>query len=548
MRLALLFLITLFAISTQAQTYRRLVNFEWEPIEEAKFYEIEIRKKGQTSKPNSFTTKAAAWNGRLQVGRYEFRLRAMDERKVPGDWSAYAELDVMLEPVKLKDPAPDSVVKAQGSEKQELQFNWQQTPAATGYIVEVYNQANEKVFEEKTSSTNFKYDLPTAANYTWKVKAISKDGLESESAEMRKFTLVGPKLEKPKIEKPEHEFVREVKWEAVDKAEGYDLVLAKYSPEQKKWQKFREFENYTQTSLPFEPDWTGGQYRLFVKSKASIREHSEQSVMTFPVRNGDRSPAAEYVHTMRKSIDRVNGWFAHGSWYASSISMNSQYRGVLGFNTNAVTGTGRMGIGWFNPEEAWGFIGIGEAGGYVFDNKIYNFLGLEFSAIRRQEISDRGEVRYHVGIFAKEFPALYTTAASAQITPTDPSDVEKSYGKGGVVGPHVGAEYWYSMTPKLGLQANAHLYFPMMGLEFPNGGKISSGADFNYSVGFLGSYRYSRKLTGLVGINYRQESYTYSDSSDAAGWNSGVLFGKSNSNVKTSIDGVYLNLMAEYSF
>lgn len=548
MRLGLLLFITLFAFSAEAQTYRRLVNFEWEPLEEAKFYEIEIRKKGQTSKPNAFTTTKAEWNGRLQVGRYEFRLRALDSRKVPGDWSGYAELDVMLEPVKLKSPELDSTVKATGTDKQEMEFSWHQTPAATGYVVEVYNQANEKVFEEKTSSTSFKHELPTAAHYTWKVKAISKEGLESEATEVRKFTLVGPKLDKPNVEKPEHEFVREVKWDAVENAEGYDVTIARYNPQIKKWQKFKEFENFTQTSLPFESDWTGGQYRLYVKSKASIREHSDNAVVTFPVRNGDRSPAAEYIHTMRKSIDRINGWFAHGSWYASSISMNSQYRGVLGFNTSAVTGTGRLGVGWFNPDEEWGYIGIGEAGGYVFDNKIYNFLGLEFSAIRRQDVSDRGEVRYHVGVFAKEFPALWTTSTSATNTPTDPSDVEKTYGKGGVVGPHIGAEYWYSMTPKLGLQANIHMYFPLLGMEFPNGGKIAGGEDFNYSIGFLGSYRYSRKLTGLVGINYRQESYSYSDNSDSSGWNSGILTGRSNSSVKTSIDGIYLNIMAEYSF
>lgn len=542
-------LVLLFTVlsTANAQTYRRLVNFEWEPIEEAKYYEIEIRKKGQT-KASAFTTTTAEWNGRLQVGRYEFRLRALDRRKVPGDWSGYSELDVGLEPAKILSPAADTSLKSSDPEKHEVEFSWSAVPASNGYIVEVFNDKNEKVHEEKTTKTSFKHELKAAHHYTWKVKGISSEGLESEVANLAKFTIVGGKLEKPKIERPDSEFVRDIKWESVEKAESYDIIVAKYNPQLKKWQKFKEFEDFNQTALNFESDWVGGQYRIYVKSKAAIREHSEEATLTFAVRNGDRSPAAEYVHTLRKSIDRVNGWFAHGSWYASSISMESQYKGVLGFDTNATTGTGRLGLGWFKPESKWGFMGIVEASGYVFENKIYNFVGLELSAIRNQAVSARGDVRYHVGVYAKEFPALWTTSTSANNNIFDPNSVNREYGKGGVLGPHVGAEYWYSMTPKLGIQTNAHIYLPMAGMEFPNGGKIKNTMDFNYSVGFLGSYRYSRNLTGLIGINYKVESYSYTDNSDQSGWDSGAYSGRHNGDVKTGVSGIYLNFMAEYSF
>lgn len=532
----------------QGQVYRRLVNFEWEPIDGAKYYEIEIRKKEKNAKSNAFTTPSPAWNGRLQIGRYEFRLRALDKRKVPGEWSAYADLDVGLEPVKIEAPAAEVALKSNGDVKHEVEFKWHPTPEATGYIAEIYNSQGEKITEEKTSKTSFTYELPVASVYTWKIKALSNDGLESEFGDIFNFTIVGAKLGKTKIEKPENEFVREIKWEKVENAENYDVILARYNPTIKKWQKFKAFENVAETSLNFESDWPGGRYRAIIKSKAAIRQHSDLSSMSFLVHNGNRSPAAEYTHTLRKSIDRFNGWFTHASWYASSISMSSEYKSVLGLKTNAITGTGRLGLGWIKPDSEWGFMGVVEAAGYVFENRVYNFLGLELSAIRKKNITERSDVRYQLGLYSKEFPALWTTSESANANYLNSAPVDLSYSKGGIIGPHFGVEYWYSMTPKFGLQANSHLYFPIMGQEFPNGGKVKGGADLNYAIGAMGSYRYSSKLTGLVGFNYRQESYSYTDSSNQVGWSSGVYTGKHTSNVKTTVSGIYINFMAEYSF
>lgn len=531
-----------------AETYRRVVNFEWEPIEGAKYYEIELRKKDKNGKVSSFKTEDAAWTGKLSVGRYEFRLRSLDKRKVPGDWSGYAELDVLLEQVKPKFPAANAQIKATDADKHEVNFEWQATPGASGYNVEVYNNKNEVVSTEKVSSPQFSVTLPAAAEYTWKVKAISNEGLESETTEVQKFTLMGPKLEKAKVEKPESEFVREIKWAPVEKADNYDVILAKYNPQIKKWQKFKVFENYKETSLNFEADWPGGQYRVMVKAKAAGRELSDFSTSNFPVREGNRTPAVEYVQTMRKSIDRVDGWFSHASWYASSISLKSQYRSTLAFSTNSITGTGRLGIGLLRSDSPWGFQIMLDAGGYSFEDKVYNYFGTEISAIKRQNSSDRAEIRYIMGIFMSEFPALWTTATSViSNAQSNPNNVERHYSKGGVVGAHGGIEYWYSITPKIGFQANAHLYMPLSETEMPNNGKYSGG-DVNYSLGVLGSYRYSNRLTGLIGVNLREENYTYSDNSDPTGWNQGILATRSSTKVKTTISGVYINLMAEYSF
>lgn len=528
-----------------AETYRRLVNFEWEPIEGASSYEIEIRKKGQKEKSSSFKSESPEWNGRLPIGHYEFRLRTLDRRKVPGDWSDYADLDVMLEPVKIVSPRHQSSLKTSSNDSEsEVNFIWESVPAADEYLIEVKDFKGEVIAKETTSKTSYSKNLPVAQPYSFSVTAFSAS-LKSEFTEPVSFTLVGPKLEKVKIEKPENEFIRDLKWARPEFTENYDVMLAKFNSTTKKWQKFKEFENWTDQTLVFESDWPGGRYLLQVKAKASIRETSEPSNLTFDVRQGDRSPAAEYVTTLRKSIDRTNGWFSHFSWYASSIALNSAYKNALSFGTSSITGTGRIGGGWLNPDKNWGFLAIADVGGFIFEDIIYNFVGLEVSAIRQKQLSDRADIRYHMGIFTKEFPALWTTSSSALANFGNFNNVNRNYGKGNVAGPHVGAEYWYSITPKLGLQTNAHLYLPMLGIEFPNGGKLG-GTDPNISVGVLGSYRYSNKLTGLIGVNYRLESYQYTDSRDSSSW-LGVS-SNSNDSVVTEMNGIYINFMAEYAF
>ncbi len=548
MKIWLLTLILIMTSLVHGQTYRRLVNFEWEPIPDAKFYEIEIRKRSKEDKSSSFVTTQAAWNGRLPIGFYEFRLRALDRRKVPGEWSEFAELDVGLEPVSLVSPLADASINAQGDTRQEVEFKWQATPMAKDYLIEIYNDQNEKIAEKTTAETSFKHSLTVASQYSWRIKAVAKDKIESSFTELQKFTLVGGPLEKASIEKPDNDFVREIKWKAVENAESYDVIIARYNPTLKKWQKFKEFENLKDTSLNFAPDWEGGRYRFILKSKAAKRQDSALSSLNFKVREGDRSPAAEYVQTLRKSIDRAEGWFAVGSWYASSIAMDTKYRNALGIKADAVTGTGRLGVGWLDPDSRWGFLGTMEASGYIFENRIYNFIGLEMSGIRRQQVSARGDLRYSFGVFAKEFPALWTSSDSANANFMNTNNVSRQYSKGSVLGPQAGVEYWYSLTPKFGLQVNAQLAIPVAGFELPNGGKIKSGSDFNYSLGALGSYRYSSQLTGLVGLNYRSESYNYTDSSNKSGWSSGYYSGQYSDDVNTSISGIYINLMAEFSF
>ncbi len=98
---------TILAGAAEAAPYRRLVNFEWEAIEGAKNYEIELKQNKEDaqdgkSKVFTFKVKDAAWNGRLTPGKYVMRLRTRDYRGVPGEWSPPSDFNVGLDTAVLK--------------------------------------------------------------------------------------------------------------------------------------------------------------------------------------------------------------------------------------------------------------------------------------------------------------------------------------------------------------------------------------------------------------------------------------------------------------
>ncbi|WP_226987938.1 hypothetical protein [Bdellovibrio bacteriovorus] len=81
----ILLMISFWTSMVLAAPYRRLVNFEWEAIENAKSYEIELKQvkaKGEDAKTFTFKVTEAAWNGRLTPGKYMMKLRSRDYRGV----------------------------------------------------------------------------------------------------------------------------------------------------------------------------------------------------------------------------------------------------------------------------------------------------------------------------------------------------------------------------------------------------------------------------------------------------------------------------------
>lgn len=514
-----------------AQSYRRLVNFEWESIDGAISYEIEIRQTNKKdSKPYTFKVKTAAWNGRLPPGKYVMKLRSMDYRNVPGEWSEPAEFDVNLENVVLKYPAANASLLTKEDEEEDVNLQWNPVGAADEYIVEIKSDDGKFSKTEETSKTSYKFTLPVGTQYTWKVSARSKSGMTSDAVSVAQFGILGAKLEKPKIEKPESDFVRELKWSTPDKAEKFDLAISRLDQKTKKWQTVQQLKDHENDEVAFDEKWPGGTYKIAVRAKGGLRQPSDIAQVAFKVRDGSRSPAAEYTALVRKSIDRVTGWYGIASYLITQINYSSIYQETgTALSYNALGGTGRLGLGWFSPSSPWGFLGIIDMSGFTSEGKTLTYNSMEISSVWRKPVGERGELRLQMGGYYKELPGTVGDITTQTITNEAIA----------TAGPHGGIEYWYSMTPKLGLQVNAHGYMSFLKMKTPNGGAIEPTMSTQF--GFLGSWRLTPRFTGLMGYARREDKIKYKAGESTKFTN----IGSSN---ETTVQGDYLNFFAEYAF
>lgn len=514
-----------------AEPYRRLVNFEWEAIEGAKSYEIQLEQAKENGKTFTFKVKDAAWNGHLTPGLYMMKLRSRDYRNVPGEWSEPSEFKVGLESALLKSPAANSQVQSKDTDLTEMEFSWAPVHGAKTYQFELISADEKMKMTEVLSEPSFKAKLPVAMAYTWKVSATNEEGVLSEATSVGQFTILGHTLESPKIETPETEFVRELKWDRPDKTAQYDIYILKLNETTRKWEKFQVYENFQQDILPFDESWPGGQYEVAVRSKAELRPRSPLARQKFKVRHGNRSPAAEYTALVRKSIDRVTGWYGIASYLVTELAYsgkNPEKNSTVAYK--ALGGTGRAGLGWFDANSAWGFLGILDMSGFTFNGKTQTFASAEANAIYRTQVGERGEARFQFGPYYKELPE----------TIGDPFTGSSQGYTISSAGPHAGVEYWYSLTPKFGIQANAHMYMSLMKINTPNGQDMSPTLSTQF--GFLGSYRFTPKFTGLIGYALREDRVSYNAVPSSSNF---AVAGDVN---ESTVVGNYLNIFAEWSF
>ncbi|HWU41891.1 MAG TPA: hypothetical protein VN132_00595, partial [Bdellovibrio sp.] len=199
----------LFLTESQATPYRRLVNFEWEAIEGAASYEVELKQvktKGE-GKTFKFRVPEAAWNGHLAPGKYILKLRSFDRRGVPGDWNAPSDFNVGLETAVLKYPAAQAQIASKEEETAEVNFEWAPVGGAQKYNFELNSDDGKTKISKELEGTKISLKIPVAASYSWKVSSINEEGIESDAAAVSQFTFLGKPLEAPKLQKPESSFV-----------------------------------------------------------------------------------------------------------------------------------------------------------------------------------------------------------------------------------------------------------------------------------------------------------------------------------------------------
>jgi hypothetical protein len=518
---------------SHAQSTKRDVEFEWNPVVGASSYELEIQSKGTSQKNESypFSTKKSLWKGRLSPGLYSIKIRTLDGRSVPGAWGEPVPLKV-----KLFAPTPIQPQNRQSLDSNEavedsVSLTWEPLSKAKKYLLEIWSLDGSTKIREELELTTYNLKLPVSHQYDWTITGIDETGELGDATGASSFHIQGKQLEGPKINRPESEFVRELNWSTPEFATAYDIQLLRQGTGADDWKTVSEVKDYKDSKLVFSNEWRGGAYKLTVQATAPLRKSSPPSSIIFKVKDGERTVLSEIKAMMRKSIEQPDGWYSIASYLIAQITYHGRnFENESDSTFKALGGSGRLGLGYTVPNYPWGFLGIADFSGFYYNDSNHTFASAEANATFRIR-KERSDVRLQAGGYYKEVPDIVGDGLTQSI-------VKES--KISTLGPHLGAEFWYSLNHKIGFQFNAHYYYSIFKISTPNGEAVVP--TLSSQIGFLGSYRWNNQFTGLIGYAKRVDSLSYQAKISPDSFaNPG--------DINTSkIAGDYMNLVAEIKF
>jgi len=166
------------------------VTLEWDAMDQAISYEIEIRP--QNGNSLFFSLNQRVWNGELDFGVYTYRVRAVDKLNRPGNWSSTQKLVVLSPAPKLNSPEDGAELSMAGNSS-EVVLSWKPTEGASKYVVSIYQ--NGKLISTSTVGENsFRTKALNSGTYEWEVKAVLESNQvagrwESQSSGRNSFQL-----------------------------------------------------------------------------------------------------------------------------------------------------------------------------------------------------------------------------------------------------------------------------------------------------------------------------------------------------------------------
>jgi hypothetical protein len=161
----------------------RRVELQWEAQEKATAYEIELGTSPEFTttlyaeklETNKFTVD-------LQPGSYYYRVRAIDERKRPGRWTATQDLNINARPPKLMAPIDGTLYRGNLWDT-GIEFEWRSSGMGIKYLVEVLAQDDlgnftQVVVKEETMKTRYAFFPQQPGKFKWSVHTIGAGGDE----------------------------------------------------------------------------------------------------------------------------------------------------------------------------------------------------------------------------------------------------------------------------------------------------------------------------------------------------------------------------------
>lgn len=221
MKILLILLLLSFRLMAQEN---RWIDLEWDSIPDAREYEIELFQVSDEEEfsRGTFKTISPKWSHAVSPGKYFIRLRSLDERGVPGEWSEKVDVKVkVLSPVLLRPSENEKLVDSMVS------FEWKEVNGATAYQLVIKDASGTVIHNTVTPQAKESIYLKDLGRYQWAVFSLENDDEAHREKELstqsfKKFERVGGELTAPNLKVQVGEEVR-VTWEKIADAETYEV-------------------------------------------------------------------------------------------------------------------------------------------------------------------------------------------------------------------------------------------------------------------------------------------------------------------------------------
>lgn len=298
-RLILFSLIVLFSYPTLAQV-SRWIDMEWDEVPGARGYEVELfqEENGKKLSRGKYKLDESRWSHAVTPGQYSLRIRSLDPRGVPGEWSDYVPLKIRLENPQLLLPVSGAKI-----ERPEVQFEWSEISGAKSYQLVVLNPSGSSVLNTTLQENKFAFPVRSLGKYSWMVFALeageaSRPQESWPRKEFRSFERVGGELDAPFVNVTLDKKVS-LTWQKAPFAEVYEID---YLPPAGK-DRNRRFRLKRLNLRLDARRLREGVTTFTVKSTAPGYEDSQKSLVVLR-KSGDRVEIQDIVQGLKEEVEK----------------------------------------------------------------------------------------------------------------------------------------------------------------------------------------------------------------------------------------------------
>jgi hypothetical protein len=295
------FLLLLFSLPALAQE-SRWIDIEWEEVAGAANYEVELFEgsDGKLTPRGKYKVENSTWSNAVPPGKYSLRIRSLDKRGVPGEWSDYIPVKVRMHNPKLFQPGPGSQVSTA-----QVDFEWSEVEGAAIYQLVVKNEKDTVVYNSTVKDIRATLFLEEIGQYSWSAYALEEGEAQRTqddftTANFKTFTRVGGELPAPEVKATVNEKIT-LEWQKIRAAKQYEID---YLPPVNA-DKSRRFKVLTH-SFAFSPKrLRQGVTTITIRATAAGYPDSPKTVVQF-LKSGDSVELQDIIQGGKEETHKVS--------------------------------------------------------------------------------------------------------------------------------------------------------------------------------------------------------------------------------------------------